>query len=54
MIICPQCCGAAKTKPINESLAVPNGMTFTDITSGQNETTCNYCNGVGYFTGSGS
>ena len=54
MQICIQCQGAAKTKPINESLNVPNGMTFTDITYGQNETPCNYCNGVGYFTGAGS
>jgi hypothetical protein len=54
MQICPQCKGAGKTKPINLALAVPNGVTFTDITQGQNETQCNYCLGNGYNTGAGS
>ena len=54
MMLCPQCKGANKTKPINLALNVPNGVTFTDITQGQNETPCNYCGGLGYFTGAGS
>ena len=54
MIICPQCCGAAKTTQGNEPLNVPNGTTFTDITQGQNEVSCNFCLGTGYFKGAGS
>ena len=53
MMICPQCAGSGSTKPINEQLNVPNGVTFTAQTQ-MVETPCNFCIGTGYFTGAGS
>ncbi len=53
MIVCPQCHGYGKTRNVNLSLNVPNGVTFTDPTQ-HLENPCNQCLGTGYFTGAGS
>jgi hypothetical protein len=54
MIVCPQCFGAGKTKFVEENLNAPNGVAFTDVTSGANESSCNFCQGNGWTACAGS
>lgn len=54
MMICPQCVGKGSTFLNNKSLETyPGSNTFQTITQ-QLVNVCNFCLGVGYFTGSGS
>ena len=53
MILCPQCNGYKSTLPDNQEVNAPNSTTFTAPTQVPLNP-CNYCQGVGYFTGAGS